>query len=532
LLLLTAKKNITKWSCAEPMLVWDAGYDLAPTWSPEYFVSADLHQWPRTRPLRLRFDQFGHPHASAEDVKQVEVRDFSPIRQARSSPFCAVQVVIRSNEDDARATGAPGNLFSRPALIPAHGGHIELNLRVNERVSKEPDLESVGSWLRFARVRSALLSRHHGKPTYLSAVVLLPEGYGESPSRRYPTIYQVPGFGNTLSHLCSRAKSLRGAIPESNSRGVRFLRVLLDASSAQGHHLFADSANNGPVGEALMKELIPHLEEQFRAVRAGRARFLVGHSSGGWSALWLQVKYPTLFGGAWSVGPDPITYSHFLGMNIYQDRSAHHDEAGRRRALVRLSTTYAKSIEGYRWYEELRGPGGQLRSLEAAFSPADQAGQPVPLFNLTTGRFNPLAVASWRKYDIVNRLKTDWALIGHRLSGKLHVYAAASDAFNLKAPVVALRQALPSLAGHAATVMVQDKRNSGSTGSHFDLMHAAFMLQIRRMMTSAYLKKRGGANRGIAEQLVPKSGLLAWSTLKDVPKIPQDALRALELFLV
>ncbi len=70
-----------------------------------------------------------------------------------------------------------------------------------------------------------------------------------------------------------------------------------------GHSVFADSANNGPVGEALIMELIPAIEERFRIIAEPSAQFVGGHSSGGWSSLWLQVTYPDYFGGCWSTGP-------------------------------------------------------------------------------------------------------------------------------------------------------------------------------------------------------------------------------------
>jgi enterochelin esterase-like enzyme len=41
-------------------------------------------------------------------------------------------------------------------------------------------------------------------------------------------------------------------------------------------------------------------------------RLLTGHSSGGWAALWLQVTYPKLFGGAWPTSPDPSDFRDFL----------------------------------------------------------------------------------------------------------------------------------------------------------------------------------------------------------------------------
>src|SRR3546814_8027326 len=72
--------------------------------------------------------------------------------------------------------------------------------------------------------------------------------------------------------------------------------VILDHHIATGTHEFADSANNGPWGAALTTEAIPALEAEYRMDARASGRFLNGHSSGGWSTLWLQVAYPKVFG--------------------------------------------------------------------------------------------------------------------------------------------------------------------------------------------------------------------------------------------
>ena len=47
-----------------------------------------------------------------------------------------------------------------------------------------------------------------------------------------------------------------------------------------------------------------------------RASFVGGHSSGGWSSLWLQVAYPETFGGVWSTSPDPVDFRDWQGTNF------------------------------------------------------------------------------------------------------------------------------------------------------------------------------------------------------------------------
>ena len=45
--------------------------------------------------------------------------------------------------------------------------------------------------------------------------------------------------------------------------GKDLVRIILDPDCGTGHHVFADSATNGPRGKALIEEFIPYLEKTF-----------------------------------------------------------------------------------------------------------------------------------------------------------------------------------------------------------------------------------------------------------------------------
>ena len=143
--------------------------------------------------------------------------------------------------------------------------------------------------------------------------VLLPDGYRGDRQRRYPVLYVIPGFSG--SHFAALTAA---AANPTDIAGIDMLYVVLDPSCRLGHHVFADSENNGPVGQALIAELIPHLEKKYQALGVPAARFLTGHSSGGWSSLWLQVTYPEFFGGVWSTSPDPVDFRDFQHEAILQ----------------------------------------------------------------------------------------------------------------------------------------------------------------------------------------------------------------------
>ena len=72
-----------------------------------------------------------------------------------------------------------------------------------------------------------------------------------------------------------------------------------------------NSVNNGPYGDALVKEMIPYLEAHFRMIAKPYARVLTGGSTGGWESLGVQVFYPDFFGGTWTLYPDSIDFRRY-----------------------------------------------------------------------------------------------------------------------------------------------------------------------------------------------------------------------------
>src|SRR5262249_37747890 len=148
-----------------------------------------------------------------------------------------------------------------------------------------------------------------------------------------------------------------------------------------GHHVFADSDNNGPYGKALTEELIPHIEQTFRALGKPSARLLTGHSSGGWSSLWLQMTHPDFFGGVWSTPPDPVDFRDFQRVNIYQDANIFTDADGQPRPLARRNGKVIMHYQPFSDMEVVMGRGGQLQSFEAVFSPRGADSKPKPLWD-------------------------------------------------------------------------------------------------------------------------------------------------------
>lgn len=397
-----------------------------------------------------------------------------------------VQAVLRFNPLEREVGAGAGNGYSAVETLPRKPkpeeatGHEPapgepLVLTVTHLVP-EPEFQE-SKRTKLLRVRSKLLSDFHHRDIFLQAAVLLPASYEDEPRRRYPTIFTVPGFGGR--HFVRQTEPPR----DENAEGVEFLRVILDPSCPLGHCVFADSANNGPYGTALVTELIPEFDNQFRSVPQAEARFLTGHSSGGWATLWLQITYPDHFGGTWSTAPDSVDFRDFQRINIYRPgENAHVDPNGQPRPLTRNGIVF----RDFDRMEETLGSGGQLHSFEAVFSPRGQDGKPQRLWNRATGEIDPQVAKAWEAYDLRLVLERNWPTLAPKLQGKLHIHMGDEDTFHLEGATKLLKETLTQL-GSDAVVELHPGKNHGS------LMTEELRDRMRSEMVAAYLRTAAAA---------------------------------------
>jgi len=333
-------------------------------------------------------------------------------------------------------------------------------------------------WSKQCSVRSEKLSAFHHRDVLIKAAVLLPKSYFDQPERRYPTIFNIPGFGGTL--FFGRREE---PIDEHNPGEIEFLRVTLDPNCPRGHHAFADSDTNGPWATALVTEWLAAFEQQFRAISAPHGRMLTGHSSGGWSSLWLQITHPQMFGGVWSTAPDSVDFRDFQQINVYRDaENAYRDPEGNRRPIARRGADHVVIwLDDFDRMEQVLGHGGQFESFEAVFSPRGAGGQPLPLWNRTDGAIDPAVARTWERYDIRLVLERNWQSLGPQLRGKLHVHMGEHDTFYLDGAARLLKESLEQL-GSDAVIEIHPGKDHGS------LVTGELRDRIRREMSETVLR--------------------------------------------
>lgn len=435
---------------------------LGPNWfSPEQFVSQEVTDWKPDTPLTISSSKTEGLLSYPQPFNKLQLAGFR------------AQAVVRFNPWDREIGTGSGNGFSQVITVEKPGEQTEL---VIEKTVPAPAFQET-EWTKLLSVRSKLLSDFYGHDVSQNAAVILPQSYHKEPERRYPVILQIPGFGG--DHFDGIRKE---PIPESNPGGVEFIRVMLDPSCPLGHHVFADSANNGPRGRALIEEFIPELDQKFRTAGTPAGRFVTGHSSGGWSSLWLQVAYPETFGGVWSTSPDPVDFRDFQRINLYREgENMYVDEKGEARPLARVQGRVILWYRGFADMEWTLGPGGQLHSFEAVFSPRGADGKPLLVWNRETGVVDTAVAKTWEKYDIRLVLERNWKDLEPKLRGKLRVHMGDQDTFYLEGATMLLKKSMEELKSDAV-IEIHPGRD------HSNILSQQFIMRIRSEMANKYLE--------------------------------------------
>ncbi|HEY3269523.1 MAG TPA: alpha/beta hydrolase [Armatimonadota bacterium] len=420
-----------------------------------YTAAMEVTNWIPGRQVTLNPDTLAYP---------------APFSQAPKGAWQAM-ALLDVDHSFARSEEGPGDIKSAVLALqdvdPSKAGSISLTLTVvNPAESLQPP-----AGMKVARLQSRILSAFMGRPVTMEAGIALPPSAARNPGRKYPVVLHVPGFGTPpaqamgLSPWTLQMVYRRGA----NGSEPEMVHVFLDPNTPLGHAAFANSVNNGPWGDALVREYIPYLEKRFPIIASPRARFLTGHSSGGWSALWLQVAYPDAFNGVWATGPDPVDFRAFCGVNLASSppENFYRKPDQTTRNLVRMSGRPVMSMQDFCRYEQVAGDyGGQMASFDAVFSPRGEDGRPMRLFDRQTGAVDPAVARAWVKYDISRLLTTNWPRLAPKLKGKLHVICGAEDNFHLNEAVALLKETMRALHSDAVVEIVpgRDHMNLYSGG--------------------------------------------------------------------
>jgi hypothetical protein len=348
---------------------------------------------------------------------------------------------------------SPGNLYGDPVRM-----HVDPSTSTPIRLVADKAIGPITppadtAMVKRIRIQSDILTKWWGHPIFLGAVILLPKDYDKHPEVHYPVNYIEGHFSLGAPDGYGRGGDFdRFWMAEDTPR---FIYVTLQHPSPYYDDSYGvNSENNGPYGDAIMKELIPAIETKFRVIREPWARMLSGGSTGGWISLAHQIFYPDFYGGTFSSCPDSVDFDYHQIVNVYKDPNAYVIDTGwvnvDRPSERRPDGNIAITMKDENHYELTVGDksrsGGQWDIWEATYSPVGADGYPMRIWNKQTGAIDHNVAEKWKKYDLLNVLKTNWATLGPKVASKINVYVGDMDSYYLNDAVENLNAFLSSAA--------------------------------------------------------------------------------------
>lgn len=457
---------------------------------PRFQISAGLNAQPifgmdvegmkPGEPMVFDESHFGFPYASLADVPPGEYSVQALLHTYETFNLSTGHTVKlpMDNGEGQQWNRSPGNLYSEPFKINIDENGIQNVEVVMNKVIAPIEEPKDTKWIKHIKLKSEKLSKFWGRDMYLGAHVLLPKGFDEHPEAKYPLMVfhghfpsNFGGFRTTppdtnLEPDFSARFNVQGYNIMQQQEAYdfykrwndpdfpRFLIIEIQHPTPYYDDSYAvNSESQGPYGDAITYELIPHIEKQFRGIGEGWSRFLYGGSTGGWEALAVQVKYPDEYNGCFAACPDPIDFQAYCLTNIYEDKNAYYYPSDHKAIEVPGHRNYLGhtdiSVKDYNHLELVLGTksrsGQQWDIWEATYSPQGEDGYPIRLWDKMSGDIDHQVAEFWKEnYDLRHILERDWAKLGEKLRGKIHIYCGDMDNYYLNNAVYLMEDFLES----------------------------------------------------------------------------------------
>jgi len=445
----------------------------------EPFFGVDVEALPPGKAVNIDWNTPGFPVAS---FKELPPGDYYvqglllPYTKFTRSDGHTIWAHMDAGEGQ-RFNQSPGSLVSAVQKV-----HIDPTKKAMYTLSLTKTIPPVASlpeteWVKRFRITSKLASTFWGHQMTLGAVVLLPKGYTENPTKRYPVVYTVGHYSERAPLGFTFEGCDKPETPEARKQrlertnrepGCEFQQAWTSGKVPEMIAVFIqhttpyyddsyvlNSANNGPYGDAITQELIPEIDKRFRTIAAPYARVLTGGSTGGWDVLALQIHYPNVFGGAWGLFPDQLDFRNYQFGNVYADTNAYVQVDGSwlpreipsSRTVEGLTTLTVREENQAELVIASKGrSGGQWDGWQAVWAPVGADGYPKPVWDKRTGHINHDVVESMRAkgYDLRDYAERNWKTLGPELVGKLHIAVGDMDNYFLNLGVYRMETFLES----------------------------------------------------------------------------------------
>jgi enterochelin esterase-like enzyme len=135
------------------------------------------------------------------------------------------------------------------------------------------------------------------------AIVILPPGYAQNRTQRYPVVYALHGYSigaEQWTHEIHVPQTIEGAF----ALGAHEMIVVLpDSKTVHNGSMYSSSVTTGDFETFIAHDVVSYIDSHYRTLADRESRGLVGHSMGGYGAARIGMKHPDVFGSLYIMSP-------------------------------------------------------------------------------------------------------------------------------------------------------------------------------------------------------------------------------------
>jgi enterochelin esterase family protein len=232
--------------------------------------------------------------------------------------------------------------------------------------------------------------------------VYQPPGYDAEGSRRYPALYVLHGYTGDAAALVS-ARPWQINVAQWADRLILsgrlppVLLVVVDGFTRLGGSQYVDSIHNGAYATYTVRDIVGHVDRNYRSVAAEGGRAVLGKSSGGFGAMHLVLEHPGVFAAfASHSGDSYFPYAHIPAFaTVHRQLEAHDfDLAG-----------YVAAFESKPKPNMAEFTTMEMMAYAAAYSPRSATPFDIELpFEQRSGALREDVFARWLAFDPAERV--------------------------------------------------------------------------------------------------------------------------------
>ena len=165
----------------------------------------------------------------------------------------------------------------------------------------ETSAQASGTLERIKVYGNALESNLEGDDPNREVIVYLPPSYATATSRRYPVVYFLHGYSMTAERMADFL-GLQAAADSTIANGAReMILVLPDADTIYSGSMYSNSPTTGNWEGFVARDLVNHIDANYRTLAQRQSRGLSGHSMGGYGTIRIGMKSPETFGSLYAM---------------------------------------------------------------------------------------------------------------------------------------------------------------------------------------------------------------------------------------